>query len=180
MPNARDTLGETPLGAVTRHPIDWWWQSAYTCGFEDLQTSGSFENWYANYFYNADPQGRVAKIYATFQGNDGGGGYTCFYQYGPPPGTLAATAQALRPDQGTAKQYFQFQVQTTATGFRLNPYNATLGPIVGALPQSGFDSDLSISPFPLFIVPVGYSLVLTNNFSAFQQVLVLWYHLSGS
>jgi len=171
-----DPSGVTPKGVLTRPAPDWFddnigtggyvWNGAQPAGVDQYVTVG---------LYNDAVSGVALKVYAIYVSADGGGGFGFYFVKGP-VGTLSAQCAPLRPDHGSpyGKIYYQ---QATVAANAVNPFN--VGPYLGMIGSSGFDSFTVTSPFPLFIVPVGYTLVGTNVTVGSTVGVNFWYQQSN-
>ena len=172
----KDQAGARPLGVVSRHPADWFSEQFYTVGwFEEDPIVGAGEMWIAFSVFNHDSNGRVMRVYGATAVSDGGGGLGCTYVSGA-TGSQRDTAKNIRPDYGAPNVTISSQNQQTAIGAP-NPFPITS--VFGILGAPGFDSNTFVSPFPLFIIPVGYSLFASTNQSSEIGGLHLWFQLSN-
>ena len=171
----KDFTGVRPLGVVTRHPADWFSDSLYVAGWQELdQPSGSGEIYFAVALFNNDQGGNVLRVYGANSLSEGGGGCNMYFVHGT-TGTLKQTARPIRPDFPIPNVSVYYQFQQVSTG---SPNPFAFGDLYGNVSSSGFDSQLTVSPFPLFIVPVGWSLVATNPSSSFLNGFFWWFQLT--
>jgi hypothetical protein len=172
---AKDYTGVRPLGVLTRHPADWFSDISFVAGWsEDNQPTGAGEIYTAFGMLNSDNQGRVLRIYGNTCSCQGGGGMGVFFVKGA-IGSVVAQAQSIRPDFPPPLVTISSQHQQTAAGAP-NPFN--FGPQFGLVGSPGFDSGTAFSPFPLFIVPVGWSIVVTNFTSTFVAGIGWWFQMA--
>jgi hypothetical protein len=155
-----DRTGRRPLGTLTRHPADWFSDYSYVGGFQirAFPPPGT-QDFLAVGLYNDDSAGRVLKVYGISVEADAGEGVMMFFVFGT-IGALVGPALSIRPDRAapTGKIY---QVTTNVPGGP-QPFPYDFGPQYDVVSTSGFDGNTILSPFPLFIVPQGYSLVAAN------------------
>jgi hypothetical protein len=171
-----DRSGRKPLGTVTRHPADWFSDYLYTAGHAEInQPSGSGEIYFAVSFLNSDQSGLAMRVYGATVMQEGGGGLLAFFVSGA-TGAPVGNAKSIRPDRPAPSVEVGYQFQQVALGVN-NPFN--FGEQFGALASDGFDSATILSPFPLFIVPQGYSLVLTNPSSSFNNGAFIWFQMAA-
>jgi hypothetical protein len=175
--NATDSTGVRPSGVLTRHPGDWFADNLFVGQY-------SFYNhnlpqplfWLSVALYNFDPSGRVAKVYGISCVNDSGGGAGVFFQ----AGTIGAFQQhctSIRPELG-APSCDIYQVRTNAlANDQPPPYN--WGTQYALIPSDGFDCGKIISPFPIFIVPVGWSLIIAPLFATGAFGPTFWFQLAN-
>lgn len=171
-----DRTGRRPLGTLTRHPADWFSDFFYSLG---QQTTGSAppgdNQWTAFGFYNNDDTGRVMKVYGVSVGNNGGGGMGFFFQAGT-IGAFVSNATAIRPDR--AAPTGQVYSETQFLPF-IDPSPFSFGTQFGLIGTSGFDGNTVVSPFPLFIIPAGFSLIATPVDGGGNQACFIWYQLAA-
>lgn len=171
-----DLTGVKPLGTLTRHPLDWYSDAGAMAGYQ-LSVSGSTST--ADYLnvsiYNNDNAGKVARVYGAYATSDGGTGMQLSFLRGF-QGTLVGQAQNLRPDY-PAPSIFTYQLTVSVALGSPNPNPP--GPIIGAVGTSGFDSSLVMSPFPIAIIPVGWSLVAWNVFDSGQTGFFCWFQMAN-
>lgn len=155
-----DRAGIKPKGSMVRPAPDWFADRLYFGGFNVLGPSPTPGNshWITVALFNNDQTGRVARVYGVYSLTDGGGGLG-LYRAQQPPGAKVGQVQSTRLDYPPVDVEIWQQVMDVAAQF-VTPF--TLGAQIGAVGNSGFDSELTLSPFPLAIVPTGYSLVASN------------------
>jgi hypothetical protein len=171
-----DRNGRNPLGAVTRHPADWFSDYLYCAGHSALnQPSGSGEIYFAVSVLNEDQDGRVMRIYGATSMSEGGGGCGIYFVQGA-TGAPVSAAKSIRPDRPGPSVSVGYQFQQVALGSP-NPFD--FGEQFGEIASDGFDSATIVSPFPLFIVPQGYSIVATNPSSSFLNGFFWWFQMAA-
>jgi hypothetical protein len=175
---ARDRLGSTPQGALARHPADFFADELYTGGYSPvaLFTPG-LGGFVAVSLFNQDAQGRVAKVYGITSVNYAGGGQAAGWVNGS-FGTFVGPCQGIRPDRGSIP-VFIYQNTIIGPG-AVPPYPTSFPPIASIIGNSGFDSFTLLSPFPLFIVPVGWSLVLSNIVADDFGGQAFWFEMAAA
>lgn len=169
-----DQSGVTPKGTLVRAAADWFDDNLGTGGFYEQNFSPNLDNYFTVALFNNANTGVVFKVYGISAYNDGGTGWGAFWQNGA-VGTLKSGCQPLRPDYPTP--YGQIYEQEMLGNNPDAPFPWSLGPIAGAIGCGGFDSNTVVSPFPLFIVPVGWSLVMANLESASNCMCTFWYQV---
>src|ERR1700692_269190 len=168
----KDPYGTRPTGVVTRHPADWFSDSLYIISFTKTVLFGGIGNQYMAFgVFNGATAGTVLKFYGYSATCDGGGGLATRWVNGQ-IFTPANTATSIRPDRGAPNVTISFDSQVVAPG-GLTPYD--VGQQAGLLATNGFDSQTVFSPFPLFIIPNGYSLVGFTSDSCQIAAMCLWF-----
>jgi hypothetical protein len=124
--------------------------------------------------FNQDQGGNVLRVYGNTTFSEGGGGFQAAFVRGT-IGAQVASATGIRPDQTTPAVSVWARHMQTALG-TVNPFLSNLPFALLAAP--GFDSGTTFSPFPMFIVPVGYSLVVTNPQSSGVAGVGWWFQLT--
>lgn len=171
-----DPTGVRPAGVLTRAAPDFFDDNLAVCAFEFQEISPPTGLHFQRYaLFNNATTGVLFKVYAITVENDGGGGMVLFWNHGP-LGTFAQNAAALRPDLPMPFGQM-YSDQTDVAAGNPNPYITQ--PIVGQIGAGGFDSATVVSPFPLFIIPAGWSLVGTNPGSAIESGMTVWYQLAN-
>lgn len=172
-----DPSGVQPKGVLTRAAADF---------FDDHLASGAFFvsepvpgdafNYCTVALFNNANSGVVFKVYAVTSISDGGSGMGLFWVHGT-LGALVQNCQPIRPDVGMPYGQIYQQTASSNVGTFPNPFApATFATIFAA---SGFDSSTHLSPFPLFIVPVGWSAVLTNLTASIDLGAAFWYQVAN-
>jgi hypothetical protein len=156
-----DPAGKYPLGILARPAPDWF-DDQLGVGKGSIFATGANQSiWFSVSLFNNAGSGQVLKVYGLSTVNVGIGGLDCFFASGP-YGTFYTGCSANRPDVGAP--YGQIYTQSQEVGVSSgNPY--LLQPAIATLGTSG-ESFTYFAPFPIFIVPVGYSLVVCNVYGA--------------
>ncbi len=171
----KDFTGVRPLGVVTKHPADWFSDSLYVASFyEDIAFVGSGLLWHQFGLLNQDQGGNVLRVYGNTTFTEGGGGFQASFSNGS-IGAKVGNALSIRPDFPTPNVSIWAQHVQTALG-TVNPFLSTTP--FGLLAAPGFDSGTFLSPFAMFIVPVGWSLVVTNPQSSSVAGVGWWFQLT--
>lgn len=167
-----DPSGMQPPGTLVRPAPDFFDDSMSTGGAQYL-TDPPVGNVYASIsLFNNAMSGLLFKVYGITYGNDSTGGAFAYCRYGPPLGSLVGPCTSIRADAGT--QNGQIWMRTDMVAFNaLYPLPLPIGFSMLGAPGSG--SNTILSPFPLFILPVGYSLVIANSDSGSQATVAFWY-----
>jgi hypothetical protein len=169
-----DPSGVSPKGVLVRPAPDFFDDHLASGGF---QFSGFNVGVTASYctiaLFNNSRQGTIFKVYGISITADGGDGFGFFFQYGT-VGAFQSNCQPIRPDVGAP--YGQiYEQQMSGAEPRVNDFYT--GPFVNQVGGSGFDGNTVFSPFPMFIVPVGYSLVGTNITTCADFACYFWYQV---
>lgn len=157
---------------MVRAAPDWFSDNLYSCLFyTNDHGTGTGTIWQAGSFFNNDNRGRVAKVYGVYCFAEGGGGAFADIVEGS-AGNAYQTARNVRGDQGagTVQSFTQPTVLNTNP---LNPY--ATGNEYLAFPAPGFDSSLTVSPFPLAVIPAGFSLALISPSGTVQFGVAIYY-----
>lgn len=171
----KDFTGVRPLGVVTRHAADWFSDQLYTCAWlEEDPIVGSGEMFIAFGMLNNDNQGRVLRIYGGTAFAEGGGGMGIYFVHGT-IGNQVAQAKSIRPDFDVPLVTMWSEHQQVALG-ALSPFN--FGDPYGIMAAPGFDSGTETSPFPMFIVPVGWSIVASMFQSSQVGGMHWWFQMT--
>jgi hypothetical protein len=169
-----DPSGRYPIGVLARPAPDWF-DDKLGCGGYTMQNGNTgFVNYVAVSLFNNSSDGSIFKVYGIAAGTSIGTSSSVFSIYGT-LGTFVENCSSIRPD--VAPPYGQiYQATTTeSTTIVVNPY--IYPPLLGLI-GLGFGGTTVLSPYPLFIVPVGYSLIVVNNFSADQIGASFWYQVA--
>lgn len=173
-----DRAGIKPKGTMVRPAPDWFADRMYFGGFQVIgaaPTPGD-SHWITVALFNNDQSGRVAKVYGVYTLTDGGGGMG-LYVAQQPPGAKLGLVQSIRLDYPPVGVEVWQQVVETASD-TVTPF--TLGQQIGAVGCSGFDSDTVFSPFPIAIIPTGYSLVASNLIGSGSTGCGFWIQMANS
>ena len=156
-----DPSGRFPTGVLTRPAADFF-DDHLAVGKGSIFANGPNQSiWFSVALFNNSTQGLVFKVYGLSSINVGEGGLDYFFVYGQ-YGALAQLCSPIRPDFGSLNGQIFTQSQQVGVS-TANPY--LLQPAIATFGTSG-ESFTAFSPFPVFIVPVGYSLVACNTFPA--------------
>ena len=171
-----DLFGVRPLGSLSRHPADWFSDYCYVGGYNQPQIEPPLGTFYvAVSLFNNDDQGRVAKVYGMSVEADTGEGVYQFFAKSP-PGSRVGAARSIRPDFPDS-QVSIYQSTTAFVSPNLNPY-LPANPS-GLIATSGYDGWTVMSPFPLFIIPVGWALVSTNLIDSGPTGTYFWFQMAS-
>ena len=170
-----DRSGRRPLGTLTRHPLDWFRDHSFVGGYmHPFDYAGEQLTYTSVGLYNFDPNGRVMLCYGFVTQADAGGGIDVFFVNGT-IGALLGGVSSLRPDRPAPN----VAVYNLVTPVPLNtPPTYNWGPAIGALPTQGFDGGQVFSEFPMFIVPVGYSVVFANAEASDRTGTFCWFQMA--
>lgn len=154
-----DPSGVQPPGVLVRLAPDFFDDSiAVGAGFTFDSTAFNTDYYTISLFNNGN-QGQVFKVYAITSLTVSGGGAGVFFVKGT-VGSLFAPCASIRPDfQAPFGQIYTQSLIQSSPAVGQNPL--ITAPLIGFIGDSA-DSFTNISPFPLFIVPAGYSLVTAN------------------
>lgn len=170
-----DRTGKKPPGTLILPSADWFSDHLYCAGYELTSPSPFPESYATIALFNNDQSGRLLKVYGATVSADAGQGFG-FYWTQTPVGAEDGVVNSIRPDRPVeAGQIFE-QHQNVALGAP-NPYYNF--PATYLLGTDGYDQATIISPFPLFIIPVGWALVGTNQLASVSLGLYLWYQVSA-
>lgn len=171
-----DPTGTNPSGVLVRPAPDFFDDSIAACGWTNTVFTSGDNNWFLLQLFNNAVSGQVLKVYAITSSSDAGGGCYVFGQPGPPSGTMIGVPRSIRLDQGAPYGQLWVNMQTIPIA---NPNPFTIPPAVPIIGASGFDSATVISTFPLFIIPVGYSLVIANVQGVDNGGGAFWYQVAN-
>lgn len=167
-----DPSGVSPKGVLTRPAPDFFDDNMGIGAWSYLTTLPTTFTYVAVSLFNNDNQGRVLKVYGITAEADGGAGMQASWFKGS-FGTLVGPCSSIRPDLGAPPGLIYKDVLIVPAEF--SPNTMPLNPAVGIIGISGFDSNTVLSPFPIFIIPVGWSLVLVNLETSSQGGAGFWY-----
>lgn len=171
-----DPTGRNPPGVLVRQAPDFFDDQLGVIAFEFIEISPPVGLHYQTVaLYNNASTGILLKVYAITAAASGGGGLAAWFIKGT-IGVLQNAASAIRPDTGISWGQIYFQQTDVAAGVA-NPFIPSI--INGIIPTGGFDSDSMVAPFPLFILPAGYSLVLSPISSSVVTGASFWYQQSN-
>jgi hypothetical protein len=168
-----DPSGVHPQGVLTRPAPDFFDDNIGLGGFWRPFTTGlSSDTFITVALFNNSTQGLAFKVYGISLAADGGDGFGFYFVLGP-VGSFYANCQPIRPDIGSPNGQIYTQLTVVGSGLDPNPFNP--GPYANVIAGSGFDGNTVLSPFPLFVVPAGYSLVGTNVSTGGSIGCSFWY-----
>jgi hypothetical protein len=170
-----DPSGRHPLGVLIRPAPDWFDDHVGVGGF---WVQGSFSplqpHWLAVGLYNNASTGVLFKVYGITVAAEGGSGAGLYFVYGT-FGTLVGQCSSLNPGTGNPHGLI-YQNTQTALPNTVNPFFAA--PPTMLIGSSGFDSATYFSPFPIAVIPAGYSLIATNMIFSDDVGFYFWYQES--
>jgi len=168
-----DPSGVSPKGVLTRTPPDFFDDHLATGGANYI-TDPPVGNTYASIsLFNNASSGILFKVYGITVGNDNLGTAFAYFLQGAPLGSFVQPCVNIRGDQGAPYGQIFKRIDTLGTPTALYPLPIPNGFSLLGAPDAG--SHTIISPFPLFIIPVGYSLVIANEQSASSVWAAFWY-----
>ncbi|HVI10973.1 MAG TPA: hypothetical protein VND65_21995 [Candidatus Binatia bacterium] len=171
-----DASGRHPSGVLVRPAPDFFDDNLATGGFW-LQGFAPVQPHYATIaLYNNDTLSRSLKVYGISVQSEGGSGMAFYFVQGP-LGAFYVNCQNINSQLQTPPGQIYQQHQNTVAG-TLNPYNPA-GPWLNIIGSNGFDSNTVFSPFPMFIVSPGYSLVATNLIFSDDVGCFFWYQVAN-
>jgi hypothetical protein len=168
-----DPSGTHPGGVLVRPAADFFDDNMGLAMVQQVNLSfppGDSAFYQVGLFNNAIA-GLAFKVYGISVTEDGGGGFLCAFvkaQVGATPGVVSG----IRPDISGPFGLIGFDV-TIQHVPSLSPF--VDGTEFGLIGSSGFDSNTVLSPFPMFVIPVGWSLVLRNPEPTFAMGASFWY-----
>jgi hypothetical protein len=172
-----DPSGRFPLGVLTRHPADWFDEECATGGYSIEFGPPAGNNYVLVSLFNNSTGGQVLKIYGMTAISDGGAGCVAWADAGSPSGLFVGACTNIRPDYA-APAGLIYQNTITQHDPLPNPFTyPASAPVLGG---SGFDSFTYLSPFPLFIIPAGYSLHVLNVYAAGIVGGSFWYQVANA
>jgi hypothetical protein len=168
-----DPAGAQPTGVLVRPAPDFFDDHLYYGGAV-YQTNPTVSITYAtiSLFNNAN-SGILLKVYGISAGNDDTGTAFAFPVQGAPLGSLQGAGSPVRFDQGAPYGQIYMDVQTVGSVNDLYPGPLPAAPAIIGAPDAG--SATVLSPFPLFIIPVGWSLAIANADSGGRVWASFWY-----
>lgn len=158
---ASDPTGVHPSGVLVRNAPDFFDDQLGSGGyFAAVASTPGHDTYFRLSLYNNATDGRALKVYGiTAQDNAGGGSYL-YQAYGPNPDTLVGPCVNIRGDLGQPWGVIYQQLTLVLSGAG-SPFTRPAAAVV--LGESGFDAFTTISPFPLQIVPRGFSLFMEQT-----------------
>jgi hypothetical protein len=168
-----DPTGTHPKGVLTRAAADFFDDNLGTGAFfQSQEGTPQIFNYCTVALFNNANSGVVLKVYGATTISDGGSGMGLYWVHGI-VGTFVQNCQPLRPDVGM--QYGQIYQQVTLGNTQGAPNPYFTPPPVTILASDGFDSATYFAPYPIFIVPAGWSAVLTNLTPAIDLGAAFWF-----
>lgn len=172
-----DRTGRKPKGTMVRPAPDWFSDYFYVGGMRNVYNPASVNNYVTVALLNNDQQGRVLKVYGVTMSCDGGEGFDFWFIKGT-IGAQVAGPYNIRPDYPAPPAQTWFQTQAAAPANAPNPFLPAN--TIASLMSDGFDGSNIFSPFPLFIVPQGYSLVGSNDVGGAAVGCFFWFQISDN
>lgn len=171
-----DPSGVQPSGVLIRPAPDFFDDQLQLISAFTYDASPPVGENYTNYsLFNNAKSGLVFKVYGVTAFAEGGGGFGFFYSK-TQLGSLVSNSQSLNPNTGTGYgQLFAIQ-RNVAMGVENPDIPAQ---IAGIFAASGFDSQTTLSPFPLAIIPVGYYLTCVMLESSPTNGIGFWYQMAN-
>lgn len=171
-----DPSGVQPHGVLVRPAPDFFDDNLYTIAGFTYDASPPVGENYTNYaLFNNAMAGLLFKVYGVTAFGEGGGGYGWFYSKSP-LGSVVNQNQNLNPTIGTGYGELFAVQRNVAQGVENPDIPAQLAGIFSA---SGFDSQTTLSPFPLAIIPVGYCLQCVMLESSPTNGISFWYQMAN-
>lgn len=171
-----DPAGMQPPGVLIRPAPDFFDDSMCYGGAarHDLGPGDSYFS--ISLFNDGAAQGRLLKVYGLTTGNDLAGSQLVYPIQGTPLGTLVGACQPNRVDAATiAGQIWVKQDHGVAPFPNPNPLPAV--PMV--IGNFGFGGGTIFSTFPMFILPVGWSLVTVNTQDTSVVFAGFWFQVAN-
>jgi hypothetical protein len=167
-----DPSGVSPKGVLTRPAPDFFDDHMAFGGLQQ-QPFAANQTFFLTSLVNNATSGIVFKVYGiTVCNNGGGGSFAAWVDALGVPGSLVGACQNIRADQGAP--YGQiWNEAVNQVGNLPNPF--TLPDTFAVIGTGGFDSMTYFSPFPMFIIPVGNALHVTNLFGGGLLTASFWY-----
>lgn len=159
-----------PKGVYSRPTLDWFSDQVCTGAgaFQTFPLSGTGNDIHVSLFNN-DTLGRLLYVYAISCGNDSAENLYCAFHAGT-VGNFFAAGMSVNPSLGTPPGQIFLDVRTGTGSTPLAPPSDPYTQI-----PSGFNSSTIVAPFPLFILPKGYSIVVSPDFSGQSLGASFWY-----
>jgi hypothetical protein len=170
-----DRSGRNPVGVLTRTAPDWFSDSFATGGSTFLFLNQQSNVYYTVSLFNDSTTGAVLKVYGITNSNDSGGASWMYPLFGTPIGSLVGQCTSVRFDGGSPVGQIWAKKDQVAQNA---PYPYPLPPTASLLGTGGYDSMTHLSPFPLAIVPAGWSLVIANTQTTSVAGAAFWYQVA--
>jgi hypothetical protein len=168
-----DPAGTHPSGVLVRPAPDFFDDHLCQGGFIYSTDPITNLNWVSISLFNDANSGVALKVYGLTYGDDSGFGTIAYYRQGPPLGSFVSEGINVRADLGGP--YGQIWQRLDIAPHTFAIYNLPLPPTVVNLGNPGFNANTILSPFPLFIIPVGWSLVIANRLPTGIVQASFWY-----
>ena len=169
-----DPSGRFPPGILARPAPDWFDDSVATGGvFVSGILAPGQQSWQRASLFNNATDGRSLKVYGISTVLDGEGCALAYGVQGKPTDPLIGNCTPTRLDQAMpwGQLYFINTVQNTGLP---NPYNP---PATAAFLGTPFTASVTIfSPFPIFVIPSGYALLITGQQPGGVFGAAFWFH----
>ena len=168
-----DPAGVHPQGVLARPAADFFDDHLAQGGFIYSTDPTTNFNWVSISLFNDANTGVALKVYGLTYGDDTGLGTLAYSRQGPPLGSLVGQCTNVRFDLGAPYGQIWQRLDLAAHIDQIYPLPVPATAV--NLGNAGFDANTMVSPFPLFIVPVGYSLVIANRLPSSVVQAAFWY-----
>lgn len=169
--------GLKPKGALSRIAPDFFADYMATGGYWIEPVGGPHGYFVTISLFNDSKIGEALKVYGITSGDDVGLGTFMYSTFGTPLGALIGQCRNIRFDMPPpVGQIWALQDNAPAIN---SPYPNPLPVNPTVLGEPGFSSATLFSPFPIAIVPAGYSLVIANAQSCSTIYAAFWYQVVG-
>jgi hypothetical protein len=170
-----DPSGRFPIGLLARQAPDWFSDSLATGGYEFGQGDNTTNAYVQISLFNDATDGSLLRLYGLTAGNDTGFGMVMYPLFGTPNGTFVAKCRSVRFDGGSPPgQIWQQAIPSAFPSPNPDPPPAQST----WLGTPGFDSETWFSPFPIAIIPPGWSLVVANPATTTVVLAAFWYQVA--
>lgn len=170
-----DPSGRHPIGVLTRPAPDFFDDNIGSGGYAAFNRLAGQDFYMQVSLYNNATTGASLKVYGITVFNDGGGGMVGFQSAGIPSGVQVGPCNPINASLSMPFGLIYQDTEHVPTG---NPNPFAIPPVVAYLGGSGFDSFTYLSPFPLFIVPSGFSLSVVDFNSGNILGASFWYQVA--
>jgi hypothetical protein len=167
-----DPSGVSPRGVLVKPSADFFDDHLAYGGYSITIGGPAGNNFLQVSLLNNAISGVVLKVYGISAGSDAGNGMQAWVDMVSPLGTFVGACQNIRADQG-APYGAIYQDLINQVNPLPNPF--TVPAVTALIGSSGFDTMSYFSPFPLFIIPVGYALHVVNPSGAGAIGASFWY-----
>lgn len=167
-----DPTGRFPQGVLVRSAFDFFDDSGGQGGAFYFDQAFTQLAYLAVALYNNATDGRSFKVYGISAISNQNGGCLVYSTTGR-IGSLFGPCSPIRADLGAP--FGQIYSQTQLVPNTTTPTTLVFGPLVNILGSGNFTPQGWYSPFPLFTVPAGYSLILVNQGAATNAGFGFWY-----